>query len=974
MSNRSLSEQDFVSNYILQKLREAAGVLKVLDKIDFHVEKPIDGGRADLVIDRAGKGLLVLEAKFKKRIGYIERDIEPRDPEVISQAVNYANIGGYIYYCTCNIKRIVLFKVIPGKKAVESEIASFEYSKTPYWAEDVLKLALGLIAAKTKPLDDSLVSALHEAFSDLYDQFLISLKRELKTKEFRERFSDWLANQGIEENDDNTRKIAEQITYLQLNRLLFYHVIQTIYPKLEPISIEENADVSEELNKYYEKVTKIDYKPVYQIEIISEVQFTDRAKERFRTLIDTLKQYDFSSMESDFIGTIYEKLIPPLERKRLGQFYTQLEIVDTIVWLTLQAPTDVILDPGCGSGSFLVRAYQRLRELNRLPKTIQGPLAETTHQQLLDQLFGVDINQFPAHLTVINLAVQNARSRIKEVNVIVKDIFDVLPGQKTFSGLESITAEGKPTFVEIPPTFDAVIANPPYIEQELLGADEKNKIKKLIENEYKFKLYVGNSIDARKDSITLNRQSDIFIYFYIHALKFLKNNGRLGFITSNKWLEVDYGEPFQRFLLEYTKIKYVIEFDRAIFPDAEVNTAVVILEKERSNRDKGDISSLKKEKSSRDNNIVKFIRIKQKMEFGTQLNLIQQARESYEDDRIKINLVKQSELMEGKWSVFLRDPSVLGKLVSNRKLKPLTDIAKVFRGPTTGCDGFFYLDKSSVESRGIEPQFLTRVISSPKDVDGLAVDGKSSCYLFNVSQQKHELKGTNALKYIQFGEKLEVEPRKGFERSARKLPELESIKAHHPWYSLPEVQVAPILMVKMMDKRAKALWNRAKSHASNRFYYIIPKDKTSIFVILGFLNSSVGSLLVELYGRSYGGGVLELAAYELKRLPIIDFSLLNEKEVNAISEAFKELVKAEENRIEVEEKLKPLKSRSKKDKGLFETELKAKLNEATEIAEMARGILNESVYGALELTSKEKHQIEKGLNELQELRKRRTEA
>ena len=137
--SEAVSEPDFVSNFVLQKFREGAGVLKILDKIDFHVEKPIDGGRADLVVDRGGKGMLVLEAKFKKKIARVERDIEPRDSEVIVQAVNYANIGGYPYYGTCNAKRIVLFKVIAGKKAVESEIASFEYTKTPYWAEEILE-------------------------------------------------------------------------------------------------------------------------------------------------------------------------------------------------------------------------------------------------------------------------------------------------------------------------------------------------------------------------------------------------------------------------------------------------------------------------------------------------------------------------------------------------------------------------------------------------------------------------------------------------------------------------------------------------------------------------------------------------------------------------------------------------------------------------------------------------------------------
>jgi type I restriction-modification system DNA methylase subunit len=960
MLNKPVSEQDFVSNFILQKFREGAGVLKILDKIDFHVEKPIDGARADLVVDRGGKGMLVLEAKFKKKIAHIERDIEPRDPEVIAQAINYANIGGYPYYCTCNAKRIVLFKVISGKKAVESEIASFEYGKTPYWAEEILKLALEIIPAKAKPLDDSLVSALHEAFSDLYDQFLFALKRKLKGSEFRNKFLDWLSNQGIENNEDTMRKIAEQTTYLQLNKLFFYYIVQTVYPKLEPISIKEDEDVFEALNEYYEEVSRIDYAPIYQSDLISEIPFTDRAKERFRTLIDTLQEYDFSTMESDFIGTIYEKLIPPLDRKRLGQFYTPTGIVDTITLLTIEKPKDVVLDPGCGSGSFLVRAYQRLRELNNFPKKIVGPLAERAHQQILNQLYGADINQFPAHLTVINLTVQNSKARIEKVNVIVKDIFDIKPGQETLSGFESITAEGKSTLVKIPSVFDVVVANPPYIEQELLGLKEKKKIKNLIEQEYKFKLYLGFSTEAKKESIILDRQSDIYIYFYIHALRFLKNEGRLGFISSNKWLEVDYGEPFQRFLLNNTKIQYIIEFDRAIFPDAEVNTSVVVLQKE-------------KQKSSRDSNLVKFVRVKEKMEVNTQLSLIQNAEESLEDHRIRINVIRQSDLKQGKWNVHLRAPPVFQRIVGSNRVKPLSSLARVFRGLTTGYDQFFILDKNTIEGHQIEPQFLAPLIRSPKNAKSLVIDNDAINYLFTVNVPKAQLKGTNALKYIQYGEKLEVEPRKGFQRATRRLPELETIKNRDPWYSLPEFEIAPILFVKMIDKQPKALLNRAKAHASNLFYYVIPERKQDIFVILGFLNSSIGALLAELYGRSYGGGVLELAAYELKRMPVIDPSLLDNTEIIAITEAFKALIKAEENRMKIEEEMRPLKSRSKKDKGLFEPELKEKLGAVIDSEVNARIMLNDSIYAALKLNDREKLQIEKGLDELQGLRRLRTE-
>ncbi len=154
-------------------------------------------------------------------------------------------------------------------------------------------------------------------------------------------------------------------------------------------------------------------------------------------------------MESDFLGRVYEKLISPIERKRLGQFYTPPGIVDFIIQLTLRQPNTIVLDPGCGSGSFLVRAYHKLRELNGIPKYASGALGETFHKQLLEQIYGVDINQFPAHLSVINLAIQNPKAKIDKVNVIVNDFFNVKPGQATLSGFESITIRREALQIEL---------------------------------------------------------------------------------------------------------------------------------------------------------------------------------------------------------------------------------------------------------------------------------------------------------------------------------------------------------------------------------------------------------------------------------------------------------------------------------------------------------------------------------------------
>jgi hypothetical protein len=182
-----VSERDFVANYLLPSFRDAAKELGLSEVVGLHMDAPVDG-IADLTIDRAGKRLLVVEAKFKKKAGKIEYDIEPRDPAIIDQALMYAAKGGYPYYATCNSKRFTLFQFLPGVKAYESEILSYEYERNPQWAIDVLKTILGIVPPRLKPIDDTLVDTLHEAFRDLYPRILYSLNEKLQDKKFRDRY------------------------------------------------------------------------------------------------------------------------------------------------------------------------------------------------------------------------------------------------------------------------------------------------------------------------------------------------------------------------------------------------------------------------------------------------------------------------------------------------------------------------------------------------------------------------------------------------------------------------------------------------------------------------------------------------------------------------------------------------------------------------------------------------------------------
>ncbi|MBC7120951.1 MAG: N-6 DNA methylase [Candidatus Methanosuratus sp.] len=958
MSPQLLSESDFVTNRLFFDLKTAAKGLGMDRTVDLHTEVRVDGGKADLVVEHAGRRVLVLEAKYKKRIGGVERLIEPRDPEVVAQAIQYAMLGGYPFYATCNPKRLVLFKVMPGRRPYESEVAAIEIQGNPGWAEEVLKVVLGVTPASAKAVDDSLVETLHEAYVDLRDEFLASLRGRLKDPSFEGRFVEWLRSQGLEYNDENIRKTAEQTTYLQINKLLFYNVVRTLYPdRLRQITISDEEDVFEVLSEHYTAIRRIDYAPIYQPDLISEIPFTERAKERFRTLIDSLNEYDFSRMESDFLGRVYEKLIPPAERKRLGQFYTPPEIVDLIARLTIKDGKAKVLDPACGSGSFLVKAYHRLRELNGIPKEMSGQLGETFHRQLLSQVYGVDINQFPSHLSVINLAIQNPRARIDAVNVVVKDFFDLRPRQETLTGFKSMDAAGKEQMVKIPYSFDAVVANPPYIRQELLGEKEKEKIYSLVQDEFKDLVYVGKKPGkGDKRAVVLDRMSDIYVYFYIHSIRFLRQGGMLGFISSNKWLEVGYGEPFQEFLLRTVKILYVIEFDRAVFPDAEVDTAITILQKES-------------DPEKRRNNTVRFVRVKKPIGQAELMKLLE-SEEDADLENARIAIIQQKKLKPGKWNVYLRAPPVFKKLINHPKMKPLGEVAEVIRGPTTGYNDYFILSKEKAKEWGIEPEFLVPCVSSPKKVKGLVIKPEDiDEYFFMCDKPKDELKGTNALKYIEWGEKLEVEVTRGSKREMRKLPELETVKGRKLWYALPKLKTPQILFPYMVRGRSFAILNKASAHAVDVFHYIITPPGDEI-ILVSFMNSSIFKLFLELISRQYTG-MLKIQVYDLKSILSIDPKEKSDK-LNNLQNIFEKLVEFKHQRIKAEEVLESLKSTKKGQPGILELEARKDLEKALEAERKAQKELDEAVYDILGLTEEERRQVEEGLRELQELRRART--
>jgi len=170
------------------------------------------------------------------------------------------------------------------------------------------------------------------------------------------------------------------------------------------------------------------------------------------------------------------------------------------------------MDPTCGTGTFLIRSYHKLRNLK-----------SRRHHNLLEQIWGFDIAGFPAELATINLFRQNFEDYSNFPRVLSKDFFDVRPGQNfKFPPPKKTVETGERIRVKIP-KFDALVGNFPFIRQELIEKAEKGYKEKLEKvlfeswgKEYPalFNGPIAGPNNRTNHRIQLSGQADIYSYMF----------------------------------------------------------------------------------------------------------------------------------------------------------------------------------------------------------------------------------------------------------------------------------------------------------------------------------------------------------------------------------------------------------------------------------------------------------------------------
>ena len=520
-------------------------------------------------------------------------------------------------------------------------------------------------------------------------------------------------------------------------------------------------------------------------------------------------------------------MLSEMATRSLGSIYTPPDFADFLTRWAIRSPSCSVLDLGLGEGAFVFAAYQLMLELGANPKDAQN------------QLYGAEVDQ----LTF---------SRFQKLAESI---------QARFPNLHNAS------FFEISfPHVDAIVGNPPYVRRMYM--EEVDHIRQSV---------VEKNTLIRERS--LSRLTDLYVYFLMHALPFLKPGGRLAVITADSWLNTSYGVEFKEYLVQNFEIEHLICLDRPIFDEAQVKPVMILASKKES---------------ANTNYHVDFVRVKN----GLPVNMLQQFLSKPDANNVDIVHfgVKASALDAGTpWGIHFKAPEIYQQLAEHRLMTPIANLAQTRIGLQTLAKDFFVLTPEQAKVAQIEKRFLEPLAQSSKyfSEPTLESDTLPNSYVFHCSKTHAELRNTHALKYILKAESSRVQVRgKGITVVGYQNKDRIKHASRPIWYdlktSLERRGRAQILIPRLLYRTFMVIWNKAGFVPGELFIEFIPlpETKADVEVYLAILTSSITEIMLRTSAQVYGGGTYNIKPGHIKNVPILDVRLLTKQQKQTLKRAY----------------------------------------------------------------------------------------
>jgi len=357
--------------------------------------------------------------------------------------------------------------------------------------------------------------------------------------------------------------VKKELTLYELFRLLAYAYLKDFYTQTSNLNASHfhnypssNATLQQFTNRLsnnYHRVIQLDFQQIFtdhpnQEQRIFPNNFSANYLQYFKDLIQCFINHNSNAVAdnpspSHVFNLLTTKIYVREELHSKGKVMSDAELSNLLAALCVDSHSAKVLDPGCGDGALLDAAYDQISLLAATANRAK------THNQILNQIDGIEIDPFLSQLSAFRLLSKNLAqvNSATTTNISIGDIFHNPRANQ----------------------YDAVLMNPPFLRNDNpdapITAADKSKMRNAISGQG-LNYFVGNA-----------SQPNLYFYFTNYIWHYLRSNGKAGIILMTKFLNNEDGEHLKQFILD--KVEAVISYPRKYFKEFFVTTVIVVLKK-----------------------------------------------------------------------------------------------------------------------------------------------------------------------------------------------------------------------------------------------------------------------------------------------------------------------------------------------------------------------------------------------------------
>jgi hypothetical protein len=534
-------------------------------------------------------------------------------------------------------------------------------------------------------------------------------------------------------------------------------------------------------------------------------------------LSEFLATVEVEALAPEAMQRLLEQVLAMSRRKAAGQFATPQPVAQLLVFLTMLDRQGEFADPFCGTGSIAREALVAKRD------------AGMSWGDSLATTWASDKYRFPIQLAAMALARPEALG--EPLRVFVQDATALEVGTEVRL---ADPRTGDPLILELP-ALATIASNLPFVQFE--DIDQANPAIR-----DSFAHGVGREL-----GLELPRRSDLYGYLPAYMWRLLRQDGRVGVITSNAWLASEAGDAMRTAMERLYRVEsVVISGEGRWFEESDV-VAVIVTGARRETP-----------VFAADDEVVRFATVKTPIhgmasegvrELGaailTGTDTLDSSTHAYTQSELRgfrqLGLRWSAAFADLTWVNDLRDILVSG-----------SSLFSIARGERRGWDPMFY----PPEGHGIEPEYLRPVLMNSRHIQLTATPDKEA-FCCEVSEEELERRGhEGAARWID-------RFRHARNGVGRPLPEALA-GGHRYWYGMDDSTVADLVLT--MNPGARLFVSRLTERAfvNQRLIRLTALPNVDVELVHALANCTVSLFWIEALGFGRGLGALDLSATRVR--------------------------------------------------------------------------------------------------------------